>query len=108
MNSQEHKLDRNSVDSNSENENAADSVKLVTLTKVNDEIHGNLILTALEANGVKATLTGVFSAGFRAEAPGYVSVVVKQRDFEKAKEILKELEEPIDWSKVDVGDPEGQ
>ena len=85
-----------------------DKTKLKTLTQVDDEPQGAIIVAVLADAGIKATLTGVFTAGFRAEAPGYVSVVVSEKDLPKAKKILEsiDLETPVDWSKVDVGEPE--
>lgn len=85
-----------------------DKTKLKTLTQVNDEANASIIVSVLTDAGIKATLTGVFTAGFRAEAPGYVSVVVSEKDLAKAKKILQsiELETPVDWSQVDVGEPE--
>lgn len=82
--------------------------KLVTLVKVPDEVQGSMIVAALEQSGIKATMTGVFTAGFRAEAPGDVSVVVSEKDMPVAKKILKsmDLDAPVDWSTVDVGKPE--
>lgn len=82
--------------------------RLKTLTQVNDEATGSIIVGVLADSGIKATLTGVFTAGFKAEAPGYVSVVVSEKDLPKAKKILSsiDLDVPVDWSKVDVGEPE--
>ena len=81
---------------------------LKTLTQVENELQGSLIVSSLKEAGIHATLTGVFTAGFRAEAPGYVSVIVEAHDLEKAQEVLKtiESEPPVDWSQVDVGEPE--
>lgn len=85
-----------------------DDQELRTLTQVDNELQGSLIVTQLKEAGIHATLTGVFTAGFRAEAPGYVDVVVEEKDFDKAQQVLKamELEKPVDWSQVDVGEPE--
>ncbi|MGI9519166.1 MAG: putative signal transducing protein [Pirellulaceae bacterium] len=83
--------------------------KLVTLTQVDDEANASIIVGALEKAGIKATCTGVFTAGFRAEAPGYVSVVVSEKDLVEAQRLLDTIEfqkSDIDWSKVDVGKPE--
>ncbi|MDG2014192.1 MAG: DUF2007 domain-containing protein [Pirellulaceae bacterium] len=86
--------------------NTPDNLK--TLVQVENELHGSLIVSSLKEAGIHATLTGVFTAGFRAEAPGYVSVIVEAKDLAKAQEILKTIEtsEPVDWSQVDVGEPE--
>lgn len=82
--------------------------QLKTLTQVNDEAHGSLIVGVLQDAGIKATLTGVYTAGFRAEAPGYVSVVVNEKDLAQATRILQAMEQeaPVDWTQVDVGQPE--
>ena len=82
--------------------------KLKTLIKVEDEMSGSIIVGVLADAGIKATLTGVFTAGFKTEAPGLVSVVVSEKDLAKAEKILKsiDLEAPVDWSQVDVGEPE--
>ena len=77
-----------------------------TVKSVPSEIEGAAIVAALAEHEIKASTTGDFTSGFRAEAPGWVSVVVKHRDVERAKQILSQLEsKPVDWSKVDVGEP---
>ena len=82
--------------------------KLVALVKVPNELDGSMLVSALKETGILATLTGVFTAGFRAEAPGDVSVMVSEKDLATAQKILKsiDLESPVDWSSVDVGEPE--
>lgn len=68
------------------------------------------IVLALRDHGIDAQTTGGFTAGFRAESPGLVHVIVKASDLERAKTALEaiEREQPdIDWSNVDVGEPEG-
>lgn len=67
------------------------------------------IITALADYDVEAFATGGATAGFRAEAPGSVQVLVRAADLEKAQRALVEIEKDeatIDWSKVDVGEPE--
>jgi len=79
------------------------------LTSVRNDLEAMPLLAALEELGVEATTTGSFTADFRAEAPGEVRIVVKHQDLARAKEALKEINEggsDIDWSKVDVGEPE--
>jgi len=47
--------------------------------------------------------------GFQAEAPGDVTVVVRQSDLAHASAVLSEFEttkRDIDWNSVDVGEPE--
>jgi len=84
----------------------AEETKLTTLTQVDNEANASIVVAVLNDAGIKATLTGAFTAGFQAEAPGYVSVVVNEKDLAKAKEILQSIESktPVDWSQVDVGE----
>ncbi len=79
------------------------------LTSVRNDLEAMPLLAALAELGIKATTTGSFAADFRAEAPGVVRIVVKQKDLARAKEALKKISEDnteIDWSQVDVGEPE--
>jgi hypothetical protein len=81
------------------------------LTELSSEPEAAAIVTALSERGIEANIVGGFTAGFIAEAPGYVRVLVKQRDLEAAKAALEEIvieHDNIDWSKVDVGDPEDE
>ena len=41
---------------------------------------------------IQGTTTGSFTTGFQAEAPGDVTVVVRQSDLPRAQEVLAELE----------------
>jgi hypothetical protein len=70
-----------------------------------------LIVAALERGGIRATTTGEATAGFRAEAPGSVQVLVAERDLPRAYAVLGEMRQAvdeIDWVQVDVGEPEGE
>ncbi len=81
----------------------------VTLTRYLSEVEAATILAALAECGIQGTTTGSFTTGFVAEAPGDVTVVVRQGDFARASEALAELESlknDIDWASVDVGEPE--
>ncbi len=80
-----------------------------TLTRYSSEIEAAAILAALSESGIEGTTTGSFTTGFQAEAPGDITVVVRQSDLSRAQEVLAELEnmkKDIDWSSVDVGEPE--
>ena len=80
-----------------------------TVRSVPSEIEGAAIVAALADHGIKASTTGDFTSGFRAEAPGWVQVVVRSEDFEQAEQILSQLDaKQVDWSKVDVGEPEDE
>ncbi len=77
---------------------------LKTLTTVTNDFEATAIVTALEEAGIRARAVGGYTAGFRAEAPGSVSVVVADVDLERARKILDELRKEgsgVDWSKVD-------
>ncbi|MEM8947473.1 MAG: hypothetical protein AAGD11_20025 [Planctomycetota bacterium] len=61
------------------------------LVSVTTDLEAAMIVSALAAQNVDATTTGSFTAGFRAEAPGEVQVLVRKRDLPKAIELLEEL-----------------
>jgi len=80
-----------------------------TLAQYCSEVEAAAILAALSESGIQGTTTGSFTTGFQAEAPGDVTVVVRQSDLPRALEVLAELEtvkKDIDWGSVDVGEPE--
>ena len=79
------------------------------VASVPTDIEAAAIVTALTAAGVEAKTEGGYTAGFRAEAPGSVAVIVRHCHREQARQILADLREhtdEIDWSQVDVGRPE--
>ena len=81
----------------------------VALTSVPSDIVATMIVAALSNEGIEAVATGGFTAGFLAEAPGSVRVMVKREDLSRAQQVLDQFEKsqtPIDWSKVDVGQPD--
>lgn len=88
---------------------AEDPHKPIALTSVPNDIEAAVIVAALSAEGIEAMATGGFTAGFVAEAPGSVQITVKQEDLSRALQVLDQFEEnqtPIDWSNVDVGQPD--
>ena len=79
------------------------------LVSVPSDVEAAAIVAALAARGVQASTTGGYTAGFRAEAPGQISVVVRRADLDQAKRSLVEIEQnqsEIDWSQEDVGEPD--
>ncbi len=87
----------------------ADPHRPERLIRVTTEAAATGIVAALVAHRIQATATGGFIADFRAEAPGYVNVLVRHEDLAAAKQVLKRLQDDgsdIDWSQVDVGQPE--
>ncbi len=73
------------------------------------DLEAATIVGALNAGGVNAITTGGYIAGFRAEAPAVVNIMVRHEDLERARELLLEIRKTssdIDWSQVDVGETE--
>ena len=52
-------------------------------------IEAGALVAALEVEGIEATVTGTYTAGFQAEAPGDVQVVVRQSQAEKAAALIE-------------------
>ncbi len=81
------------------------------LSTVTSEAEAAGIVTALADYGIEATVTGGVTAGFKAEAPGSVQILVRSVDLEKAEQTLAEIQKDegnIDWSQIDVGEPEDE
>lgn len=75
------------------------------LLSVSNEIEAGVIVTALAEYGIEALTTGGYTSGFKAEAPGYVAILVKQADLDRAKQALAEIQQQkdeVDWANVDV------
>jgi hypothetical protein len=88
---------------------ATNEENLARVTSVRTEMEGSVIVSGLEDRGIKATMSGVYTTNFRAEAPGWVEVLVAEHDLAHAQEALVEIQaenDHIDWSQVDVGQPE--
>jgi hypothetical protein len=82
--------------------------QLVTLVSVPTEVEARPIVAALKAAGISTTMTGEFTAGFIAEAPGEIAIKIFSKDVKVAKKLLEKFDlenDAIDWSKVDVGKP---
>lgn len=82
---------------------------LAKLASVPTEMEAGVIVAELEEHGIRATMTGIHTANFRAEAPGRVDVLVDNRGLDQAQAALDALRsesEQVDWSQVDVGRPE--
>ena len=87
----------------------SDESRTVVLAQVKSEWHANLIADALRDKGIDAQVSGALTSEFRAEAPGYVRVIVPDDQTEQARAALeahqREASE-IEWSQVDVGEGE--
>jgi hypothetical protein len=85
--------------------------KLARLISVRTEAEAGIIVSGLEEHGIRAVMSGIHTANFRAEAPGSVDVLVAQDQLENAQEVLEQIsdeQKSIDWSQVDVGEPEDE
>ena len=86
-----------------------DPTTAVELTSAANTMEAAAIVAALNAEGIKTVKTGEFTAGFLAEAPGNVQIMVKSCDLARGQELLQRFKEDvssIDWSQIDVGEPE--
>jgi hypothetical protein len=82
---------------------------ITQLVSVTNELEASAIVAALAAHGIKARHEGGYTAGFLAEAPGEIQVLVLEKDLARATEIVESADEHaavVDWSAVDCGDPE--
>lgn len=74
-----------------------------------NDIEAASIVCALAEQGIPGTVTGSFTSGFITEAPGEVSVIVRESDFVEATKIIEPIlagNNEVDWESVDVGQPE--
>ena len=78
------------------------TTRLVAIAHPRDDIEAQLITNLLADTGIEAMVTGGALAGFRAEAPANVCVVVRAADAEAAREALAAARPTID--EADVGD----
>src|SRR5688500_12458002 len=85
------------------------SERLVLLESMPTGMEAGVAVAALEEAGMQATLTGTYTAGFRAEAPGWVKILVAEDDLQQARTVLRDVVREnmnVDWSQIDVGEPE--
>ena len=78
------------------------TTRLVAIAHPRDDIEAQLITNLLADTGIEAMVTGGALAGFRAEAPANVCVVVRAADAEAAREALAAARPTID--EADGGD----
>jgi hypothetical protein len=84
---------------------------IALLTSAPTEMHAGIIVAALEENGIKCTTSGEATAGMRAEAPGWVQILVAEEDLDAAQSVLDQVRDEsddIDWTQIDVGQPEDE
>jgi hypothetical protein len=84
--------------------------RTAVLTSAPSETEASIILEALEVNGIRAE-SDEYTSGLRAGPWNWVTILVAEEDLERAKEVLERVKEEnahIDWSQVDVGEPEDE
>jgi hypothetical protein len=76
-----------------------------------DEWEAGLVRDTLLAAGIPATIAGGFTASFRADVPGRVRLLVRERDLVAAADAVQRAREDaanIDWDSVDLGGDDGR
>lgn len=68
-----------------------DNDRFVALMSAANEAEAAMVVAALECQGVSAHPEGGLTAGFRAEAPGHVRIVVKKSQLEQARAVLDDI-----------------
>lgn len=81
------------------------ATSLVAIAHPRDDIEAQLITNLLADAGIEAVVTGGSLAGFRAEAPANVSVVVRGADADAAREALAAVRPTIDETAVGDDSP---
>ena len=87
----------------------SESDDLCCVTSAHSVMEAAPIVAALERAGIKATTGNAASATVMPEAMGEVEILVSNHDAPRALLLLEAIEEhgaEIDWSQVDVGEPE--
>jgi len=65
---------------------------LRVLTSVPHDFQAALIVNALQEQGIRGAVSGTYTAGFRAEAPGWVQVLVREADLPAAAAVFETVE----------------
>ena len=89
----------------SDTRHADPATRLVAIAHPRDDIEAQLITNLLADAGIEAMVTGGSLAGFRAEAPANVCVVVRAHDADAAREALAAARPTIDEAYVGDDSP---
>jgi len=65
----------------------------VTLLTVANDMEAAIVVGALADQKVDAMIVGGFTAGFIAEAPGQVNILVRQQDLSRSREVLANMQD---------------
>jgi hypothetical protein len=82
--------------------------RTAVLTSAPSETEAAIVIEALENEGIRAE-SDEYTSGLRAGAWNWVTIMVAEEDLARAKEVLERVKQEnsdIDWSQVDVGEPE--
>ena len=74
-----------------DHETPLDEQQLITVAERPTEQLAAIVVSVLADAGIRAVATGGFTAGFVAEAPGWVKVQTLQADADRAREIIAAL-----------------
>ena len=86
-------------------ENRAEETVIVT--QVDNELEAAMLIDALKEENINAASAGGLTAGFRAEAPGGVNILVHQKDVETARVVMENFNNEhfnIDWDSQAIDD----
>lgn len=70
-----------------------DDQNLEVVAERSMEVAATVLVNVLADEGIRAVAVGGFTAGFRAEAPGWVQVKTFEKDADRARQIISELKE---------------
>lgn len=85
---------------------------IAVLTTAPNEMEAGIIVAALEREGIKATMSGAETAGFRVGVPGEVQILVAEADLAAARQVVDdadaadEADEDFDVDFDDAADDE--
>jgi len=88
-----NKPDPNVPDNPNVPDTILDNAKLVIVAERSSEIAAKVLVNVLADEKIRAVAVGGFTAGFRAEAPGWVQVKVFEGDAERARTIISEIKQ---------------
>lgn len=74
------------------------------LLSVRSDAEAGVIVGVLADHDIEALVIGGSTAGFRAEAPGDVQILVKHANVQQAREALAESQATVDWQNVDTSE----
>ena len=83
--------------------------ELVTLTNVVNEAEAKSLIGLFEDEGIAVFINGGSDLSLFGDEAGDVQLIVKKSDYDQAAKLLEEIEaenSEIDWSQIDVGEPE--